>query len=342
MSLPSLRQLLRAVLTHSSAARRLAVDLASMVFRAQARARAELVHAPFTLYNIELTNHCPMRCVMCPRTHAMTRPKGVMEFALFREVVDQLVAQAPKGLLASQPVWLHHFGESLLHPELDRCVAYAESRGLRTGLSLNPLLLSEDKGRALLKAGVSTLYCSLDGHDDASFAAIRGVKEAYESSAANLSRFLEIRQELGAKAEVFVSIIDFELNAASVELARRRWKDVPGVRAVYVKPFTPWDGSVEAISEISGNASAAVLDFTSKGLVTCPYPWRSMTVAYNGDVLPCCFDFDGKYVLGNMGSASLAEIWNSPRMIALRREFLANRVCNPLCARCGELRTITI
>ena len=48
------------------------------------RGRRAVVGYPFGLHNIELTNRCPMRCVMCARTHGMTRAQGNMGFALFR------------------------------------------------------------------------------------------------------------------------------------------------------------------------------------------------------------------------------------------------------------------
>jgi hypothetical protein len=64
---------------------RLKLRLARMLRRTCRRPRqlsAVCAH-PFSIANIELTNRCPMRCVMCPRTHRMGRPQGYMNFDVF-------------------------------------------------------------------------------------------------------------------------------------------------------------------------------------------------------------------------------------------------------------------
>src|SRR5688572_23571645 len=39
--------------------------------------------------NLELTNHCNLRCTICPVNTTMRRPKGFMDPALFRRVIDE-------------------------------------------------------------------------------------------------------------------------------------------------------------------------------------------------------------------------------------------------------------
>jgi hypothetical protein len=49
----------------------------------------------FHVFNIELTNKCPMKCIMCARTHQMTRAQGIMDFELFRRMIDEYVMLKP-------------------------------------------------------------------------------------------------------------------------------------------------------------------------------------------------------------------------------------------------------
>lgn len=62
-----------------------------------------------------------------------------------------------------------------------------------------------------------------------------------------------------------------------------------------------------------------------------------MSVCWNGNVVPCCYDYDEKYILGNVKDQSLAAIWNGEPMRRLRNEFLENNVTNNLCKNCPEL-----
>jgi radical SAM protein with 4Fe4S-binding SPASM domain len=101
------------------------------------------------------------------------------------------------------------------------------------------------------------------------------------------------------------------------------------------KDFSTWDG-------VAGDINALARDGRSVGAVdasavACTLPWEVMTVTWNGDVVPCCYDYDAKMVLGNMGEQSLSEIWNGDKIQSIRKEFVANRVTNPLCRHCEKL-----
>lgn len=80
-----------------------------------ARDRPLDVPYPFAVFNIEITNRCPLKCVMCPRTHDMTRAEGHMGFDLYRKLIDELAGHNPDWS-AHVPVRLHGFGESTVHP----------------------------------------------------------------------------------------------------------------------------------------------------------------------------------------------------------------------------------
>lgn len=290
------------------------------------------VNTPYTIFNIELTNRCPFKCIMCARTHNMTRAQGLMEFDLFRKVIDEYVQDSPEQAMGSE-CWLHHFGESLVHPEFDRFIAYASAQGVFTALSLNPLLLKPPLALALLRAEPKKLYLSIDGHDDASFERIRGIKDAYEPSVRHLLDFLELKKALGSKVVICVSMILFGENKESIERTRDFWSGLEGVDFFYDKSFVTWDGNAPDVSRLDGERPTV-----RKDQVTCAFPGTRMTVTWDGDIVPCCYDYDKRLVLGNAGRQSLKEIWNGQPMRDLRREFLNNRVENPLCRNCDYLR----
>lgn len=296
------------------------------------------VAAPFALHNIELTNHCPMRCVMCPRTHQMTRSLGFMDEALFRDVIDQLLTANPAVAAPGRGPWLHHFGESLMHPHFDALIAHCRARGIGARLSLNPLMLTDAVAARLLDAGPELLYLSLDGHDDRSFEAIRGKARAYRPSHRNLLRFLERKVRTGADVRVHVSIIDFALNADSIARMQDYWRDQPGVDAVLIKPFTTWAGDVEAINALAGpTASPAAVQAAAPRPARCRIPWTRLSVTWDGDVVPCCFDYNKTYVLGSVRQQRLIDIWNGEPMQRLRAELMSGVITNGLCRNCTEV-----
>jgi len=300
----------------------------------------------FSILEMELTNRCPFRCVMCPRTDHMTRALGQMDLSVFKRVIDELLEMDPDYGTTHDPIWLHHFGESLVHPDFGDFIRYARSRGIGTRMSINPLMLSDGIGDELLDAGPVELQVSLDGHNDESFEKIRGLPNAYEQSKRNLLRFLD--KKVARRKNIFIklSVIDFPLNNRTEEENRveweRQWRSVPGLDAFLWKGFCTWNGDapeIVALGKRDTSATELMRRHRNDFKVTCDWPWKRMVVAWNGDVLSCCYDYDAKYVLGNVTRQSLREIWNGEPIQALRREFSSGCVTNSLCANCEYLRT---
>lgn len=297
------------------------------------RDRSPYAEHPFGIYNIELTNKCPMKCVMCPRTNNMTRSQGFIDYELYQRVIDELVA-ANSEYVDNRLVWLHHFGESLLHPRFGDCIRYAESKGVRTGLSINPIMLKDDVIDELLRSNPYMLTMSMDGHDEESFHKIRGVKKAYGPSYERLINFLHRKVKEESDIKVIVSMIDFEMNEESMYRMASYWDGREGVDQFIYKEFSTWDGNAEDVHALPHNCTC---QFADKSAVTCTLPWEVMTIVWNGDVLPCCYDYNGRYVLGNMAEQSLSDIWNGERIQSLRKEFIDNKVENDLCKNCDNL-----
>ena len=295
-----------------------------------------ITEKPYTIDNIELTNRCPMRCVMCPRTKHMTRSQGHMDFEVFEKIIGEYLEINPTGA-RQDGIYLHHFGESIVHPEFDRFITYANERQVATRISINPLMLKERNTDKLLAANPTEIMISLDGHDDESFYRIRGVKNAYTLSVNRLLDFLKKRIAIGNRSKVELSMINFSENSESIAEMRTYWESVEGIDEFVLKNFTTWDGSAADINEFSTFTIDNAERRKKHERPGCNLPWRKMTVTWDGDVVPCCYDYNKKFILGNVREQSLAEIWNGPRMQALREEFNSNHVTNPLCVNCPAL-----
>ena len=62
------------------------------------------------------------------------------------------------------------------------------------------------------------------------------------------------------------------------------------------------------------------------GRVTgCRLPFYQMNVLFNGDAIICCNDWSRASVVGNAGTSSLGEIWNSAKVNEIRRLALRKR-----------------
>ena len=72
----------------------------------------------------------------------------------------------------------------------------------------------------------------------------------------------------------------------------------------------------------------------------CEYPWTSLTVMADGNVVPCTQIPNNEIVLGNVKEKSLEEIWNGEEYKNLRQMHISgNFPKNHKCyARCDQVK----
>jgi radical SAM protein with 4Fe4S-binding SPASM domain len=90
----------------------------------------------------------------------------------------------------------------------------------------------------------------------------------------------------------------------------------------------PWSDRLQFAQRVFHNVTGFISGILEAKAATnshynlCPYPWASLVIASNGDVVACCRDLDHKTVLGNLFEDDVQAIWNGDRSVALRRALL--------------------
>ncbi len=291
--------------------------------------RSDTSLAKPTIFQIESTNHCPMNCVMCPRQY-MKRKKGFMDFALFKKIVDQLNGYMGK----TEFIRLHHFGDPLVHPEIGKFIDYAHDNGLKVSISVNPILLTNSISNNIIRSKIDQIQISLDGVDDETYKQIRGKAADYKIAENNIRNFVNLKLEKRKlNLRVIVGIVLMDATKELINEFKKRWT-IDGVDKVMVKSFSAF-----------GNKDLLGLgDETSRNHITkyalkhpCYWPWRDIVVLWDGRVVPCCWDYDGKVVLGDLNKQTLKEIWNGENMKELRKQHINKDFGDNLfCGKCVE------
>lgn len=57
----------------------------------------------------------------------------------------------------------------------------------------------------------------------------------------------------------------------------------------------------------------------------CPEPFYTMAIKANGEVTPCCTDWNGKMKIGNVKTQSLQEIWDGEALRRIQSLHVAKR-----------------
>lgn len=263
---------------------------------------------------LELTNHCNLRCTMCPRSR-MTRPTGHMDFGLFRDLVDQAAPWA-------EVIDLDLYGEFALHPRWADMIACCRERGLFTVLNTNATLLDEATAEGLVGSGLDFLNLSFDSSEPELYERIRR-GASFPRSLRNVRAFLARNRSIFTTVQMIHTVE----TADQVEAFRAFWRG-SGVDRVRIKGYLHLDPQRGHLDPRPAPVSA----------LPCLFLWKQLVVTQDGRVVPCCVDFDHQHVVGDARTRPLLEIWNGPAMQALRRQHARGRACDVgLCAPCRPL-----
>ena len=114
-------------------------------------------------------------------------------------------------------------------------------------------------------------------------------------------------QDLIKKASfpVYVSMVEVEANTHERAEFKKKW----GKRAMFGE-FKNWGGARHDKLEKTGER------------VPCMSLMRAITILWDGRVVPCCLDYDGKQILGDLNTQSLDEVWKKSLWMRERHKKL--------------------
>lgn len=273
--------------------------------------------------NIETTSICNLDCVMCP-TQSKARDDGTMSRDMFKQLADEI---AGHGV---DLIWLHAWGEPLIDKLLfDRVDYIKQYRSIKNVvISTNATLLRGEKATRLARSPLDTVVFSLDGVKAETYEAVRrGAR--FHMVMENVRQFLEARRaENGRGPRAVFQIIAMRETAEEIEAFKRQWEPyLQNGDYIHVKSFNTGAGKTE-----DRGLPQPGIDFR----VPCTaFLWDALTVLWNGNVVPYCFDVDGQMVLGRFGEQTLEQIWRGEGLAEMRRQHLTRDFSPlPLCAAC--------
>jgi len=286
------------------------------------------------IYNIETTNACNMRCVMCPRTTMMKRPIETMDLELFKRVVDQIKPfsgsewqkwedfcqqyyNIPKDGMSEnhfflyvipKVIVLHGYGDPLLDLKMPERVALLAKRGISSYFSCNPMNINIERTAKLFEEGLGYIKFSIESINDLRHKKIRGEASDFTESFRKLAELLRIKKDRKYKTTVIITMLN--LHGLAQEKEFLQLKDY----------FTDFDVYIYLKSQdqkwySNGQQKTKSLHW----IEFCQFPWSSMTVKSNGEIAMCVEDFNNEIILGDARNESLYDVWNGKKYEEFRR-----------------------
>jgi radical SAM protein with 4Fe4S-binding SPASM domain len=202
-----------------------------------------------------------------------------------------------------KPQW---FGESAMHPQFHEMLEYLKEKDkdiyfYTNGSMINPVRLAE--------IDPVQIHFSIEADN----------KELYE----------KMRRGLNWE-KVYNNIMEFQrLKKHTRTVARMTVTKENRERIDEIKEF--WAKRVDGVSVYNEHSAGRDVGGSYKEVRTCSKPDDFMVIAWNGDYIICCTDYNRSVVLGNVKDGA-RKVWDEG---AKQREAIKNGEMLDICNHCG-------
>ena len=294
--------------------------------------------APFTVY-IEQTKYCNFKCFYCIHStrdeadgefRALGHRMQHMDEVFFEKIIRELKEFPQDGI---KRIVFSGLGEPLMNPRLPDYVRMVVEAGIagRVEIITNGLLLTPEKSRALVAAGITNINISVQGFDAAGYEETCGIRIDFEHYLDNLKYLYEHKGDV----QIYIKAIDATLGTKENE---EKFFEIfsPFADRIYIEHLVVMQQQMDGLREIvdgTKNFYGEELDVNRK---VCAQSFYFMQIGCEGDIFPCPVPGLGKNLsMGNAKEHTLTEIWNGSRRRGFLRKMLKKEKDQiPDCATC--------
>lgn len=285
---------------------------------------------------IEPTTSCNLRCPECPSgLRSFTRPTGMLDKDLFRKIIDQL---AP----TLNYLTFYFQGEPFLNPRFLEMVRYASGKGIYTATSTNAHFLSDEIAKSTVESSLDRLIISLDGTSQAAYQSYR-IGGSLEKVKDGAERIVYWKKKLrSSKPYTVFQFLVVRKNEHQIpevyDLASKIGVDQVVLKTAQIYDYKNGSDLIPTVQKYSRYRQNDDGTYAIKNNFDnhCWRMWHSCVITWDGKVVPCCFDKDAHYALGDLSKNGFTEIWNGEAYNAFRKKLLESRQEIEMCRNCTE------
>jgi radical SAM protein with 4Fe4S-binding SPASM domain len=253
----------------------------------------------------------------------------------FRNITDQLSDDILYYIFYFQ-------GEPFLNPGFMKMIRYASDKNIYTSTSTNAHFLDDETARKTVESGLDRLIISIDGTTQEVYQQYRigGSLEKVLQGARNVIRW---KKELKSYTPyvIFQFLVvrpnEHQINDAKV-LAKESGVDKILFKTAQIYDYENGSDLIPENKKFSRYTSdeKGKYSVNNKLLNHCWKLWHSSVITWDGKTVPCCFDKDAKYSMGDLTKEKFKKVWKGKSYINFRRSVLTSRKETDICTNCTE------
>lgn len=254
---------------------------------------------------------------------------------LFERVIDQLSPTLSYLTFYFQ-------GEPYLHPQFLPMVKYASEKGIYTATSTNAHYLKEEAAKQTVESGLDRLIISIDGTSQDTYESYRiggDLSKVIEGTKNIIAWKKKLKSRTPHVIFQFLVVKPNEHQIPEVyRLAKELGVDEVKLKTAQIYDFENGSDLIPTQAQYSRYQQMDDGTYKIKNALdnTCWKMWQSCVITWDGKVLPCCFDKDAQYVMGDLAKNSFKEIWQSEKYQEFRSTLFKSRNEIEMCKNCTE------
>lgn len=285
---------------------------------------------------IEPTTSCNLRCPECPSgLRSFTRPTGMLETKLFENVITEL-----KDALMYLTFYFQ--GEPYLHKDFLEMVKFASNNGIYTSTSTNAHYLNYENAKATIKSGLDRVIISLDGTTQDTYRQYR-IGGSLDKVIEGTKNLIAAKRELNSSTpHIIFQFLVVKPNehqiAEAKDLSKTLGVDEIRFKTAQIYDYENGSGLIpenDKYARYKKNTQGKY-EIKNKLLNHCWKMWHSAVITWDGLVVPCCFDKDAEYRMGNVSKSSFKDVWMSEKYLSFRKQLIGSRKNIEMCKNCTE------
>lgn len=261
---------------------------------------------------VETVNVCNARCPMCTIID-WTRKSKPMTDEIFEKISKEVIEHKSE----LKRISLYRDGEPLLDRKLADRVAILKNGGVKdVAISTNVSMLTKEKARDLLNAGIDLVILSIDSLKKEVYEGIRlGLK--FDNVLSNALNFIKLRDQIRPETKIWVRMIRQQSNYDEWQEYEKFWSEkVSNNDRVYYHYIFNWGNQLRDFKPVAKSYEPNL---------PCVALWSLLVIFSNGDVPLCNVDFNKKHGVGNVMTSSIKELWQSRFMNEKRNMHLSGK-----------------
>jgi radical SAM protein with 4Fe4S-binding SPASM domain len=286
--------------------------------------------------SIEPTTSCNLRCPECPSgLRSFTRPTGMLQDEIFKKTIDELSETLLYLIFYFQ-------GEPYLHPKFLDLVKYASQKGIYTATSTNAHYLTESNARKTVESGLDRIIISIDGTSQEVYEQYR-VGGSLQKVIDGTKNLIAWKKKLDSETpHIIFQFLVVKPNEHQIEevknLAKTLGVDEVGLKTAQIYDYESGSDLIPTIEKYARYTLQAngKYKIKNKMLNHCWKMWHSCVITWDGLVVPCCFDKDAEYRLGDLKKNTFKEIWQNDLYSSFRQSLIRSRQEIEMCKNCTE------